>query len=184
MWVILVGQEKRGRIVSADEKDNKSVGIHGQQRSWAASEFLFIVGREDISLRSSWHDFEAGIAKCTGNDGPWRRYEWIYGMVAMGALGARRLLWPRWSAFSSSRYCCTVSRCTIYIYSETLRRAAIRERFSSRPLSSWSNRSCPCKRRQLGFVNTFQPLADELVSQKISEKIISFLFFIVDLVRE
>lgn len=52
------------------KRGNKSEEIRGQQRSRAASEFLFIVGREDISLRSSWHDFEAGIAKCTGNDGP------------------------------------------------------------------------------------------------------------------
>lgn len=32
--------------------------------------FCLLLAGEDISLRSSWHDFEAGIAKCTGNDGP------------------------------------------------------------------------------------------------------------------
>lgn len=98
--------------------------------------FCFVASRKDSSLHSSWRDFEAGIAKCTGNDGPWRRYEWIYGMAATGVAGAPRL-WPRSSAFSSSRYCCTVSRLTIHISNAY----AIR-RFPSCPLSSSPNRSC------------------------------------------
>lgn len=101
--------------------------------------FCFVASRKDSSLHSSWRDFEAGIAKCTGNDGPWRRYEWIYGMAATGVAGAPRL-WPRSSAFSSSRYYCTVSRLTIYISNAY----AIR-RFPSCPLSSSPNRSCNFK---------------------------------------
>lgn len=50
-----------------------------------------------------------GIAKCTGNDGPWRRYEWIYGTAGTGGAAGAPRLWPRSFAFSSSRYCCTVS---------------------------------------------------------------------------
>lgn len=68
--VIFVNEEKREEMVSMGEIRNENEEIRGRREFAAESEFLFIVGRKDISLHLSWHDFEAGVAKCTGNDGP------------------------------------------------------------------------------------------------------------------
>lgn len=70
MRVVFVNEEKREEMLSMGEIRNKNEEIRGRREFGAESEFLFIVGRKDISLHLSWHDFEPGVAKCTGNDGP------------------------------------------------------------------------------------------------------------------